>query len=135
MQLIKGGSSREIHKLRGGRLEIWQSGFHESRITSWADYQRKRDYVWFDPVAKTLVDRPELWANGSASGKYAVDPIPQGLKPPGVARGGDVGPKGPTPGALPAAGRVADGPTPSAVTAGNEEVVEKNKQLARRGKR
>src|SRR6267143_7029177 len=45
MQLIKGGSSFEIHKLRGSRTEIWQSGFHESRVKSWADYQRKRDYV------------------------------------------------------------------------------------------
>ena len=96
MQLIKGGSSFEIHKLRGSRTEIWQSGFHESRVKSWADYQRKRDYVIFNPVAAKLVERPEEWTFGSASGKYKMDPIPQGLKPIG-ASGLDVGAKAPTP--------------------------------------
>ena len=96
MQLIKGGSSFEIHKLRGSRTEIWQSGFHESRVKSWADYQRKRDYVIFNPVPAKLVERPEEWAFGSASGKYKMDPIPQGLKPIG-ASGLDVGAKAPTP--------------------------------------
>jgi putative transposase len=96
MQLIKGGSSFEIHKLRGSRTEIWQSGFHESRVKNWADYQKKRDYVMFNPVTAKLVERPELWPYGSASGKYQLDPIPQGLKPPHPSVR-DVGPKGPTP--------------------------------------
>jgi putative transposase len=99
MQLIKGGSSHEIHRVRGGRLEIWQSGFHESRVTSWSDYQKKRDYVWFNPVTAKLVEMPESWAYGSASGGYQLDPIPQGLKPL-VGAGENVGPKGPTPVAL-----------------------------------
>jgi putative transposase len=98
MQLIKGGSSFEIHKLRGSKSEIWQSGFHESRVTGPADYQKKRDYVWFNPVAANLVERPELWPYGSTSGKFAMDPVPQGLKPNG-SLGDDVGAKAPTPGA------------------------------------
>ncbi len=99
MQLIKGGSSFEIHKLRGSRTEIWQSGFHESRVKNWVDYQKKRDYVMFNPVAAKLVERPDLWPYGSASGQFRLDPIPQGLKPalPPVR---DVGPKGPTPNTL-----------------------------------
>src|ERR1039457_4667128 len=28
MQLIKGGSSHEIHAHRGNKMEIWQVGFH-----------------------------------------------------------------------------------------------------------
>ncbi len=96
MQLIKGGSSFEIHKLRGSRTEIWQSGFHESRVRSWADYQKKRDYVMSNPVAAKLVERPELWAYGSASGQFRLDPIPQGLKP-NVDISANVGPEGPTP--------------------------------------
>lgn len=98
MQLIKGGSSFEIHKARGRKLQIWQPGFHESRVTSWTDYQKKRDYVAFNPVTARLVDRPEAWAHGSASGRFVLDPIPQGLKPI-IAGSSNVGPKGPTPGA------------------------------------
>jgi REP-associated tyrosine transposase len=96
MQLIKGGSSFEIHKLRGSRTEIWQSGFHESRVKSWADYQKKRDYVMFNPVAAKLVECPEDWPFSSATGKYALDPIPQGLKPP-ISEPLNVGAKAPTP--------------------------------------
>jgi len=122
MQLIKGGSSFEIHKLRRSRTEIWQAGFHESRVTSWTEYQKKRDYVWFNPVAAKLVERPELWAYGSASGRFALDPIPQGLKP--ILSGTvNVGPKGPTPGALTAIG--AEKPIPQGlkpVFAGTENV-------------
>jgi putative transposase len=96
MQLIKGGSSFETHKLRGSRTEVWQSGFHESRVKSWADYQKKRDYVMFNPVAAKLVERPELWPYGSASGKFVLDPIPQGLKAP-ERQVVIVGAKAPTP--------------------------------------
>lgn len=98
IQLIKGGSSFAIHKARGGKTNIWQSGFHESRVRNWADYQVKRDYVWFNPVAAKLVERPELWPYGSASGKLVMDPVPQGLKPVG-SQGSNVGAKAPTPGA------------------------------------
>jgi len=99
VQLIKGGSSHEIHAARGGKMPVWQSGFHESRVTSWTDYQKKRDYVTFNPVAAKLVERPELWLYGSASGQFRLDPIPQGLKPVAL-RSANVRPKGPTPGAV-----------------------------------
>src|SRR5260370_3100251 len=96
VQLIKGGSSHEIHGIRGNKMEIWQSGFHESRVTDWTDYKKKADYVRFNPVAAKLVERSEDWTYGSASGKYQLDPIPQGLKPP-VADSLNVGAKAPTP--------------------------------------
>jgi REP-associated tyrosine transposase len=107
MQLIKGGSSREIHAARGGKMPIWQAGFHESRVTSWTEYRKKRDYIHFNPVAAKLVERPELWVHGSASGAYELDPIPQGLKPIG-SQHVNVGAKAPTPGA-PTEVRVASG--------------------------
>jgi putative transposase len=96
IQLIKGGSSHEIHRVRGNKMPIWQSGFHESRVADWADFKKKADYIRFNPVAARLVGLPEDWTFGSASGKYQLDPIPQGLKP---ARQPvhDVGPEGPTP--------------------------------------
>jgi putative transposase len=98
MQLIKGGGSFEIHKLRGSRTEIWQSRFHESRVKNRVDYQRKRDYVIFNPAVAKLVERSELWPYGPACGDFVLDPIPQGLKPVGD-KAGDVGPKGPNPSA------------------------------------
>jgi putative transposase len=96
MQLIKGGSSHEIHQVRDNRLEIWQSGLHESRVSDWLDFSRKADYIRFNPVAAKLAEQPEQWPYSSASGQFALDAIPQGLKPlPGNAE--NVGPKGPTP--------------------------------------
>lgn len=95
MQLIKGGSSHEIHAVRGNRVQIWQSGFHESRVKDWVDYKTKADYIRFNPVAAKLVQRPQDWRFCSASGHFALDPIPQGLKP--IALAVNVGAKAPTP--------------------------------------
>jgi hypothetical protein len=77
-------------------MQIWQSGFHESRVTDWADYKKKAEYIRFNPVAAELTVRPENWPYGSVSGKYQLDPIPQGLKPV-EDKPTNVGPKGPTP--------------------------------------
>jgi len=96
MQLIKGGSSHEIHSVRGNKAQIWQSGFHESRVRDWNDYKNKLDYIHFNPVVAKLVNRPQEWRYSSASGQYQLDPIPQGLKPK-IAEPENVGPEGPTP--------------------------------------
>jgi putative transposase len=96
MQLIKGGSSFAIHKMRGTKMEIWQPGFHESRVPDWLDYKKKADYTRFNPVAGKLVKTLEAWPYGSASGNYELDPVPQGLKPP-YFQPPNVGPEGPTP--------------------------------------
>jgi putative transposase len=95
-QLIKGGSSHEIHRVRCTRSEIWQPGFHESRVRDAADYRAKRKYIWFNPVAAKLVESREQWQFGSAAGKCQLDPIPQRLKPL-EQQVDNVGPKGPTP--------------------------------------
>jgi len=96
VQLIKGGSSYEIHRVRGNQMQIWQSGFHESRVMSWDDLKRKADYIHFNPVAAKLVDLPREWTYGSASDMHKLDPVPQGLKPR-ASESPNVGPKGPTP--------------------------------------
>jgi len=96
MQLIKGGSSYEIHKIRADKMHIWQSGFHESRVTDSSDYKKKSDYIRFNPVVAKLVDRPEDWSFSSACRLSECDPIPQGLKPVAPTLT-NVGPKGPTP--------------------------------------
>ncbi|HET7106657.1 MAG TPA: transposase [Candidatus Acidoferrum sp.] len=99
IQLIKGGSSHEIHLVQGNKMPIWQSGFHESRVKDWANCKAKMDYIHFNPVAAKLVQRPQDWRFCSASGRFALDPIPQGLKP--IVPTVKVGPKGPTPKSLP----------------------------------
>ncbi len=77
IQLIKGGSSHEIHVQRGTRMEIWQIGFHEWSVREAEDYLSKVAYIRMNPVRARLVERPEDWAFGSASGKFAMDPPPE----------------------------------------------------------
>jgi putative transposase len=80
MQLIKGGSSYEIHQLRGHTMQIWQPGFHDYTIRDMADYQARREYVRMNPVQARLTARPEDWLYGSASTRFLLDELPQKLK-------------------------------------------------------
>jgi putative transposase len=96
MQLIKGGSSYEIHRKHGSRMEIWQAGFHEDTIRDTADYLSRVRYIQMNPVAAGFVDRAEDWRWGSAGGQFTLDPIPQGLKPT-ESPAPNVGAKAPTP--------------------------------------
>jgi putative transposase len=84
MQLIKGGSSYEIHRVRENHMEIWQPGFHEWTIRNPGDYATKAQYIRMNPVTANLVERSEDWKFGSASGFYKLDAMRgylQGLKP------------------------------------------------------
>lgn len=76
MQLIKGGSSYEIHKRRGHRMEIWQHGFREWTIRDLQDFRVKAGYIRNNPVVARLVDSPEQWPYGSATGSFNLDPPP-----------------------------------------------------------
>jgi putative transposase len=75
-QLIKGGSSHEIHTQRGHRMEIWQVGFHDWTIRDDEDYRAKVRYIHMNPVQVRLVEKPEDWLFGSASGKFSLDSVP-----------------------------------------------------------
>jgi putative transposase len=102
MQLIKGGSSHEIRKERGNRIEIWQPGFHDWTIRNEDDFRAKQEYIRLNPVHAKLVERPEQWHFGSASGKFEMDPMPEhlsasGAKAPQTGRAANVGAKAPTP--------------------------------------
>lgn len=99
MQLIKGGSSYEIHRVHGSKTAIWQSGFYDWTIRNAEEYAAKSQYIRMNPVEARLVLRAEEWEFGSASDAYRLDPAPeslQGLKPlkPGAK---NVGAKAPTP--------------------------------------
>jgi putative transposase len=80
VQLIKGGSSFNIHHLRGHAMQIWLPGFHDWTIRDSADYQTKREYIWMNPVRAGLVERPEDWPYGSARGKFPLDTMPDKLQ-------------------------------------------------------
>jgi putative transposase len=80
VQLIKGGSSHEIHAQRGHRMEIWQVGFHDWTIRDGEDYRSKVRYIHMNPVQARLVERPEDWTFGSANGKFSMDRVPEKFK-------------------------------------------------------
>jgi putative transposase len=82
VQLIKGGSARRIELERQLRFPVWQRGFSDHRIRSAADYATHLFYIEQNSVRKKLSVNPCEYRWSSAFGKYALDPFPQGLKPP-----------------------------------------------------
>lgn len=77
MQLIKGGSSHEIHKQRGNRMQIWQPGFYDWTVRDEKDCQAKVEYIRLNPVRAGLIEKPEDWPYSSASGRFTLDPVPE----------------------------------------------------------
>jgi putative transposase len=76
VQLIKGASSHEIHKLRGRRMEIWQQGFHDWTVRDASDWATKAQYIALNPVKAGRAQNPWDWPYSSASGKFVLDPMP-----------------------------------------------------------
>ena len=100
MQLIKGGSSYEIHRRREQRMEIWQPGFQDWTIRNEQDFLSKAEYIRMNPVAANLVAKPEEWRCGSARGGMALDAMPGTLASGAKAHARamfNVGAKAPTP--------------------------------------
>ncbi len=86
MQLIKGGSSHEIHLKRGHKMQIWQPGFLEWTIRDSEDYRAKQQYIWRNPVVRELAETSEEWIFSSASRKCDLDPVPERLMNPSGAK-------------------------------------------------
>jgi putative transposase len=80
MQLIKGGSSHEIHLARAHKMQIWQPGFHEESVPDIEDYRIKSGYIHNNPGHAGLVHTPEDWFYGSAANKRAMDAPPERLQ-------------------------------------------------------
>jgi putative transposase len=76
IQLIKGGSSYEIHKRRGHQMEIWQPGFREWTVRDLRDFRVKAQYIRNNPVVAKLVDSANQWPYSSAEGSFELDPPP-----------------------------------------------------------
>jgi len=81
IQLIKGGSSHRIHKERNQRMEIWQQGFYDWTIRDFSDWQAKTEYIWMNPVRAKLSTTPAEWPYSSASGRFALDSMPEKFVP------------------------------------------------------
>jgi putative transposase len=77
VQLIKGGSSFQISKQRGHKMEIWHQGFHDWTIRDLGDWQTKAEYIRMNPVRAQLAGTPEDWLFSSATAKFALDPPPE----------------------------------------------------------
>jgi len=101
VQLIKGGSSFQIHQQRGTKMQIWASGFHEATIRDPEDFEARRRYIHMNPVEAGLALRPEDWPWTSANGTFMLDPPPtrlsSGAEAPFLRKGDNVGAKAPTP--------------------------------------
>jgi len=76
VQLIKGGSSHQIHKERSQKMEIWQEGFYDWTMRDADDWRTKVEYIRMNPVRAKLVQRPQDWPYSSATGQFILDPMP-----------------------------------------------------------
>lgn len=76
IQLIKGGSSHQIHKERHHTMEIWQEGFYDWTIRDADDWRSKAEYIAMNPVRAGLIQNFRDWPYSSASGKFVLDPMP-----------------------------------------------------------
>lgn len=76
VQLIKGGSSREIGKRPGMRLPVWQEGFTEHQIRDRGDFDSHVKYIDENPVKAGLAAMPSEYLHGSAAGRFVLDPWP-----------------------------------------------------------
>jgi putative transposase len=76
VQLIKGGSSREIGKRPGMRFPVWHAGFTEHQIRDLHDFDSHARYIDLNPVKAGLAEKPEDYPCASSSGGFALDPWP-----------------------------------------------------------
>jgi len=81
MQFIKGGYSYRVKKELGLTGERWQTSFHDHRVRDAVEYQSFRTYIHQNPVRRGLVDVAERYPYSSANPKFALDAVPQRLKP------------------------------------------------------
>src|SRR5579872_2047556 len=81
IQLIKGGFAFRAAREFGFHPPIWQKGFSEIRVSEPGAYAKFRNYIYENPVACGLAFHASGFRFSSASGKWQMDAVPQGLKP------------------------------------------------------
>jgi putative transposase len=77
VQFIKGGFSFRLKS----NLPVWQASFTNHRVRDDCDFENHRAYIRMNPVRARLAEKVEDYSYSSAAGKFAVDPMPPGLKP------------------------------------------------------
>ncbi|HKS66780.1 MAG TPA: transposase, partial [Candidatus Acidoferrales bacterium] len=85
VQFIKGGSARRLAEILNRRFPVWQRGFSDHRIRNSADLALHVTYIEQNPVKRGLALKSADYLWSSASGKYRIDAVPQGLKPLNIA--------------------------------------------------
>jgi putative transposase len=76
VQLIKGGSSREIGKRPGMRFPVWHAGFTEHQIRDQRDFDSHVKYIDENPVKAGLSPTPAAHPHCSAAGRFTLDAWP-----------------------------------------------------------
>jgi putative transposase len=77
VQFIKGGFSFRLKS----SPPVWQASFTNHRVRDDLDFESHGIYIRMNPIRAGLVRKSEDYPNSSATGKFALDPMPQGLKP------------------------------------------------------
>ncbi|MFZ3266131.1 MAG: transposase [Terriglobales bacterium] len=77
VQFIKGAFSFRLKAI----YPVWQASFTNHRIRDGEDFEQHRDYIRMNPVRAGLVRKPEEYPYSSATGRFALDAMPPGLKP------------------------------------------------------
>jgi putative transposase len=81
MQLIKGGFSFRAKKELGFMHEIWQPSFYDRRVRDAGEYLAFREYIRQNAVKRGLAVKAEDYRYSSAWPRFALDWVPQRLKP------------------------------------------------------
>jgi len=81
VQFVKGGFAFRAGRELAFRAPVWQKGFSEVRILDVEFYERVREYIWNNPVARHLVSEEHQFPYSSAFPGFELDSAPQGLKP------------------------------------------------------
>jgi|SRR3970040_2826307 len=81
VQYIKGGSAHRIRRQLNFRFPVWQRGFSDHGIRDAEDYRMHLRYIEQNPVERKLVMAAHEYPWCSATGQFALDETPQGLKP------------------------------------------------------
>ena len=74
VQMIKGGSARQMNLENPQKFPIWHRGFHDRWIRDAEQYRHAESYISQNPVKAKLVERAEDYAWTSANGKFVLDP-------------------------------------------------------------
>ena len=81
VQFLKGGFAFRAGREFGFRAPLWQRGFHDERVGNAEGFAGMREYIHNNPIVARLASEPAEYPYSSASGRFELDPPPQGLKP------------------------------------------------------